>query len=763
LTTIRSPATKGGRCLSEPRYKAFISYSHRDELWATWLHKALESYRPPKQLIGTQTSRGEVPQRLNPVFRDREELASATDLSEVVNKALRESACQIVICSPNAARSKWVNEEILAFKRLGREDQIFCLIVAGEPNATDLPGRQDEECFPPALRFHLAADGTLGHSRTEPIAADARPGKDGRLAAKLKLIAGLLGVGFDALRRREQQRRNRRLAAVATGATAGMVLTSGLAAYALIQRSMAQKQTVRAEAEAETAKQTTKFLVDLFKISDPSEARGNTVTAREMLDKGAARIDRELAQQPAIQATLMDSVGTVYMGLGLYKEARPLLDRAVDQRRRLPGISSGVLSDSLSHLGELAYWQADFGAAEKSYREAIGYESAQPATPQNRAALAKSLHGLGEVLQSQGRYADAEQSLRQALAMQRQILGPDHADIARTLQDLALVMDDSGHLKEAIPAMREALDMQRRLNGSQPDPGLALAIDNLGALLDENGDYDAAEKLYLESLAMRHRLLGAKHPLIALTLGNLARVRQVKGDLAGAEAMFREALAMEQQTIGEVHPEVANTLNNLAFIQYARGDKAGALANEREALRILRKLFPGDHPEVARFENRIGFWLTEAGQYAEADQDLEDALGMRQRLLGAKHPDVGGSLDHLAILQVARGQNAEALTAARSAVEILTAALSATHWKTAVGECAEGAALTGLDRYAEAQPLLQHGAGILSKDPDAPPAYRELAQHYLAQLHERQSPKRKPQNGAAVIATAAPPGTGTRY
>lgn len=172
--------------MDRPNYRAFLSYSHRDERWAAWLHKSLESYRPPKQLVGTQTPGGEVPRRLNPVFRDREELASATDLGEVISAALRESACQIVICSPNAARSKWVNEEILAFKRLGREDRIFCLIVAGEPNASDIPGRADEECFPPALRFRLAADGTLGDSRTEPIAADARPGKDGRSNAKLK-------------------------------------------------------------------------------------------------------------------------------------------------------------------------------------------------------------------------------------------------------------------------------------------------------------------------------------------------------------------------------------------------------------------------------------------------------------------------------------------------------------------------------------------------------------------------------------------------
>src|SRR3974390_1654270 len=125
--------------MDQPKYRAFISYSHRDARWGEWLHQSLEAYRPPKSLIGTITARGQVPKRLAPVFRDRDELASATDLGEMINEALRQSACQIVVCSPDAARSRGVNEEILIFKRLGREDRIFCLIVGGEPNATDLP------------------------------------------------------------------------------------------------------------------------------------------------------------------------------------------------------------------------------------------------------------------------------------------------------------------------------------------------------------------------------------------------------------------------------------------------------------------------------------------------------------------------------------------------------------------------------------------------------------------------------------------------
>jgi tetratricopeptide (TPR) repeat protein len=742
--------------VNQPKYWAFISYSHRDSRWADWLHKAVETYRPPQQLVGTSTVRGAVPKRLTPVFRDREELASATDLGSVINEALDRSACQIVICSPQAAKSKWVNEEILAFKRLGREDRIFCLIVDGEPNATDMPGRAAEECFPPALRFRLGPDGNLSGTRTEPIAADARPGKDGRQNAKLKLIAGVLGVGFDALRRREQQRRNRRLVVIASAAMVGMVCTSGLAAYALIQRRAAERQTARAEAEAETARQTTSFLVDLFRISDPSEARGNAVTAREMLDKGAARIDRELARQPAIRATLMDTLGTVYMGLGLYRQARTLLDGAVATRRSGAAAEPLALAMSLEHMGNLLTEQAEFDAAEKVYRDAIAIQSAHPEDAQSRVELAKSLYGLGTLLAHAGRSADADRTLRQALARQQQLYGAAHGDIARTLKDLARVIADGGDLNGAIPVMRSAVAMQRSLRGADPHPDVAMAINDLALLLEEHGDYDESEQLYLQAIAMKRRLLGDKHPEIAMGLNNLGLALHDKGDLVRAEAAYRQALAMQRELLGEVHPDVANTLNNLAFVQYDHGDTRGALATERESLEVYRKLFPGDNPDVARIMNRIGFWLTEAGLYAEAERDLETSLAMRRRLLGDKHPEVASSLIHVAILELALRKYDEALVAARGAVAIFSSALSPTHWKTALAEGAEGAALAGLGRYAEAEPLLARSVGILGKDGGAPPQYHRLAQRYLDRLHARAGQRPAPAAHAAVAATHGP-------
>ncbi len=134
----------------------------------------------PRRLVGHENEFGPVPLRLSPVFRDHEELATATNLGETLTRALQESAAQIVVCSPAAAQSRWVNEEILNFKRLGREHRIFCLIVSGEPSASARPDTTEQECFPSALIQRMGPDGQLTEARFEPIAADVRPGKDRR-------------------------------------------------------------------------------------------------------------------------------------------------------------------------------------------------------------------------------------------------------------------------------------------------------------------------------------------------------------------------------------------------------------------------------------------------------------------------------------------------------------------------------------------------------------------------------------------------------
>lgn len=224
------------------RYRAFISYSHSDGPLSAWLHRSLESYAVPRRLRGSEGEFGAVPDRIEPIFRDREELASAGALGGRLQDALRQSDALLVICSPAAARSRWVNEEILFFKRLGRGHRIYCLLVAGEPNSGD-----ERECFPPALRFEIEPDGALGQRPAEPVAADIRTGTDGRKLARLKLIAGLLGVDLDLLRRRDAQRRHRRMLGTVIASVAGMILALGLATMAWIARNDAQRHRAQAD------------------------------------------------------------------------------------------------------------------------------------------------------------------------------------------------------------------------------------------------------------------------------------------------------------------------------------------------------------------------------------------------------------------------------------------------------------------------------------------------------------------------------------
>jgi WD40 repeat protein len=237
------------------KYKAFISYSHQDKKWGDWLHRALETYRVPKGLIGKQTGAGVVPKCLFPIFRDREELPTSHELGRVINKALDDSSHLIVICSPRSAKSQWVNEEIKQFKCLGKSDNILCLIVDGEPNAADKPGLEEEECFPEAAKYEIGEDGELLTIRTEPIAADAREGKDGKRNALLKLAAGLLAVGFDNLKQRDLTRKQKRMAIFSGISMALVAIMAGLTFWALDQQREAERQRVEAvnarDAEAE--------------------------------------------------------------------------------------------------------------------------------------------------------------------------------------------------------------------------------------------------------------------------------------------------------------------------------------------------------------------------------------------------------------------------------------------------------------------------------------------------------------------------------
>ena len=256
--------------MSEPqadfKYWAFISYSHSDQASADQLHEALERYRVPRRLVGRPGRDGPVPSRIAPIFRDREELPTSSDLGHAIREALRASRYLIVVCSPSSAGSIWVNEEVLTFKRLGGANRILCLILDGEPNASDKSGTAPE-CFCPALRFALDAGGALSAQRVEPLAADLRPGRDGKSDARLKLVAGLIGIDFDDLKQRERVRRRWRRAQVAAAALA---LAVGIGVSWMVisdyRQEAGRQQLIAATSEATKLSRESLF-VDVIRIA----------------------------------------------------------------------------------------------------------------------------------------------------------------------------------------------------------------------------------------------------------------------------------------------------------------------------------------------------------------------------------------------------------------------------------------------------------------------------------------------------------------
>lgn len=228
----------------ETKYRVFISYSHSDTRWGEWLQRALERYTLPAAFVGLKSDRGARLERaFGKVFRDRDELTSGADLAAAIRAALAASENLVVICSPASARSRYVEQEIVEFKRLGRGGRIHALIVDGEPHASARPGQEALECLPRALRFALDAHGELSDvPDTEVLAPDARPGKDGKQRAQLKLIAGLLAIDFDALFQRERRRRQQNALALFGVVLAVLGVVTGLGLYGASRNAEAKRQ-----------------------------------------------------------------------------------------------------------------------------------------------------------------------------------------------------------------------------------------------------------------------------------------------------------------------------------------------------------------------------------------------------------------------------------------------------------------------------------------------------------------------------------------
>jgi serine/threonine protein kinase/Tfp pilus assembly protein PilF len=349
------------------------------------------------------------------------------------------------------------------------------------------------------------------------------------------------------------------------GAVAAMLIIIVLIIAALItlsiQNNRIAEERDRANKEAEKSNQVSEFLVNIFQMSDPSEALGNTITARELLDKGATDIDDKLKDQPEIQAELMNTMGKVYQNLGLYENAGVLIEKSLKMRRDLFGNDNLDVAATLENMAILEWNQGNYEAAESHFKESL--EIRKRVLGEENLEVATSLNNLGVLYATQGDLKKSEPFIRESLALRRKLLDSDHPDLAESINNLGNVLYNMGDIDAAEPLYRESLELDRKLLGDN-HPDLAISLNNLAALLSSKEDYEGAESLYKESLEMRRRLLGEKHPGVATVLNNLGSLNYQKGDFVSAEKYYTEALDIRREVLGNEHQYVASTLRGLA-------------------------------------------------------------------------------------------------------------------------------------------------------------------------------------------------------
>ena len=567
------------------RYRAVVSYSHRDAKVAQKLHRRLETYAIPRALRAARAGDPAISARLGAVFRDRDELASADSLSHSIEEALDASAALIVVCSPAAAASPWVNAEIAYFRRKHPQRLVLAFVVDGDPGAD--PRTQPERAAFPLNLLRLSIDDPAS-AYGEPIAADAREQGDGFTQAFLKLVAGLIGVRYDQLRQRELRRRQRRWTLVAGFSLLLAAVFAALAVQATLARNAAREAQARAELELTSERQTREFLLSVFRLADASEARGNSVTVREVLDRAAAHIDQTAFTRQEIRSRFLATIGQAYSSLGLNKRGAELLRHSIDSlgNGELSPDASAQRNESRLELAELLYsmGEYDHSLAELNAAAATGGALTAP----QRARL---YNVRGDVLAYTEKDAESRAAYEAALAAIGSSNAMERGNVverAHALSGLALLQLFAGDYAQAKQGYHQVVELLEPVVG-ETYPDTIAAMISLGSAAFQNGDVAEARADWLRALTAAKKVFDPGNPQIATIENNLGRLLLETGDLREAEPLLRDALASDRKNNSETFDDLAYPLYNLAYVRYAQGDRDEAQKLLDEALPIAEK------------------------------------------------------------------------------------------------------------------------------------------------------------------------------
>lgn len=672
----------------EYKYRAFLSYSHHDRKWADWLHRALERYRVPPHLRQTSSENVALPRNLRPIFRDRNELPSASSLPAVIDRALADSESLIVICSPSAAKSKWVDDEVRRFQELGRGDRIFCLVVAGDPLALD-----ECDCFPPSLRHPAASrDGPLAVPE-EPIAADARGGRSARQHAKFMLVAGLLGVGLDEILQRDLHRRHRNMFAIASGAVLLSITMAGLVVFAFLAQAESERR--RADAENLVGFMLGDLREELHSISRLdlySSVADKAMEYFRSLGEHEAR-DEVLAQR----SLALRQIGSSRLDLGNMPGALDAFEEALQISTAIAERNSDrmdwqlALAESHFRVGEV-YWQrGDYVAAGAKFMEQLALVDAlveaNPSDPDLLGHAGYAWTNYGRILERSSQLEEARIAYEKVMDIFRQLQALEPQDVEAVLEvgfahnNLGKLSMAQGLLDEAEMHFRADLDIKLTIHQQEPAHNLwrdYLAASHfwLGRLFQSRAFYSQALRHGEDSLALLDALLLTDPTMTpwrqrrAAVEHLLATICRLSEEADCAESYIESSLSDLDQLI-TANPENAIWQRAHAYSSLEAAWQAALSGNRQLAWRLAQGTMQAVTWLVEQAPADRDAWKLEAltrftlGDLASLDAQPETALSnwqsaqlvLETSLAGSTDPEV---LDILALLLLRHGRTDKA-------------------------------------------------------------------------------------------------------
>jgi eukaryotic-like serine/threonine-protein kinase len=496
-------------------------------------------------------------------------------------------------------------------------------------------------------------------------------------------------------------------------AATGVVLLIAFSISMLLQARRIARERDRANREAETARRVADFMIDMFKISNPNEARGNSITAREILDNASQQIGSGLASDPQVQARLMGTMGNVYQSLGLYPKSQDLLQRAIDIEKRTSDTPDPQTLSFMNSLGSTLLMEGHPADAEKLQRQALDAQR-RFFGPENKDVL-QTMSSLAVTLRTEGQYPEAEKLLRQAVDSRIHMFGVDNADTLSSMNALASVLIYEGQYAEAEKTLRQSLDGKIKTAGYE-SPDTARILSNLGWVVGQQHRYAESEQFRRQSLDIRRRILGPEHPDTLSSINNLANTLLWEGHYAEAEKLYRETLATRIKLLGPDHPDTLSSMNNLASALDSEHRYAEAEKLYRETIEIQTRKLGSEHADTLTSWGNLGNTLRDEGRYAEAEKIHRTNLEVRRRVLGANHPDTLDEMSDLANTLSHEGRFAEAETLYRVKIDA-SAKLPGNAAAYAWYALAAGAAIA--KRNADALQSLQKAVDLGYTDGDA--------------------------------------------